>query len=187
MVGREEESRRFRSEVGRWLERKERAVVRGDEEELREVRAELKRVRKAWTKELRRWEKEWWDGELTRCENAAGRGDLGGVYKSLRTLGGRGVKKVDTGTTITKEEFRGHFKRVSEERFENVPEEVERVVDRAVDLRGDERTKGWRERLGRPPDGAKVVKELGRMKSAAPEGGFVQLCFLKKGDERVVE
>ena len=54
------------------------------------------------------------------------------MYKSLKVLGGRGVKKVTGETTLTKEEFRGHFKRVSEERFENLPEEVERAVDRAV-------------------------------------------------------
>ena len=39
------------------------------------------------------WEKAWWEEELKACEDAAGRGDTGGVYKSLRTLGGRGVKK----------------------------------------------------------------------------------------------
>ena len=78
------------------------------------------------------------------------------------------VKKLETGTTITREEFRGHFKRALKERFENVRGSVDRVVDRAVDFCGDGRTVGWRERLGRPPDGAKVVKELGRMKSAAP-------------------
>ena len=110
-----------------------------------------KEARKTLKRELAQWEKEWWDRELTVCENAANRGDLGGMHKSLKRLGTRGVKKVDTGTTLTKEEFREQFKKVSEERFENVPEEVEVVVDKAPDLRSDERTRGWRERLGRPP------------------------------------
>ena len=47
---------------------------------------------------------------------------------------------------------------MSEERFENAPEELERVVDMAVDLRGDDRTVEWRERLGRPPDRAEVER-----------------------------
>ena len=169
------------------MERRDRAVVMGEGDAVEVARGELNRVRKAWRRELKRWEREWWDGELSRCENAAGRGDLGGMYKSLRTLGGRGVKKVETGTTITKEEFREHFKRVSEDRFENVPEDVDRVVDRAVDLRDDVRTVGWRERLGRPPDSAEVVKEMGRMKDAAPGEDGVRLCYLRKGGERMVE
>ena len=62
-----------------------------------------------------------------------------------------------------------------------------RVVDRAVDLRDDVRTAGWRERLGRPPDSAEVVKEMGRMKDAAPGEDGVRLCDLRKGGERMVE
>ena len=132
------------------------------------------------------WEKAWWEEELKACEDAAGRGDTGGVYKSLRTLGGRGVKKVAAGTTISTSEFREHFKRVSVARFENAPEEIERVVAQAVDLREDERTKGWRERLGRPPDRQEVEREMGKMKEGAPGEDGVRLCFVKKGGERAM-
>ena len=187
MVGKEEESARLRREVERCLERRGTAVEAGDEEEMEEAREALKVARKKWRKELMRWEKEWWDEELVRCEGASSRGDLGGMYKSLRTLGSRGVKKVKTGTTITKEEFRDHFKKVSEDRFENLPEDMERVVDRAPDLREHEKTKGWRERLGRPPDREEVVREMGKMKDAAPGEDAVRLCFLRKGGDRLTD
>ena len=111
MVGKEEESARLRREVESCLERRGRAVEARDDDEVKRVREALKVARKNWRKELVRWEQEWWNGELVRCEGASSRGDLGGMYKSLRTLGGRGVKKVETGTTITKEEFRSHLRR----------------------------------------------------------------------------
>ena len=44
--------------------------------------------------------------------------------------------------SYAKEEFREHFKKVSEERYENVPEDVDRVVDRAPDLREHKKTRG---------------------------------------------
>ena len=69
------------------------------------------------------------------------------------------MKKVETGTTITQKEFRSHFKRVSEDRFENVPEDVDRVVDKAPDLREHERTRGWRERLGRGSGGRRIGRK----------------------------
>ena len=98
-------------------------------------------------------------------------------------LGTREVKKVAAETTLTKEEFREHFKKVSEERFENLPEELEEVVDKAPDLREDERTKGWRERLGRPPEREEVEREMRKMKDASPGEDGVRLCYLLKGGE----
>ena len=82
----------------------------------------------------------------------------------MRVLGGRGVKQVRAETTVTKEEFRTHFKRVSEERFENLPEDLEKVVDRAVDLREDEPTLAALKAKGQAPitqeQGQQLAKEL---------------------------
>ena len=181
MVGREEEVSRLRAEIGRWIERRDEAVEAQDEERREVARRELKAARKRWKKTVAGWEKEWWEEELRSCEDAAGRGDTGAVYRSLRKLGGRGVKQARAETTITTPEFREHFKRVSVERWENLPEDVQRVVDKAVDLRGDERTKRWRERLGRPPDRAEIEREMGKMREAAPGEDGVRLCFLMRG------
>ena len=68
-----------------------------------------------------------------------------------------------------------------------MPEELERAVDRAVDLRGDERMVEWRERLGRPPDRVEVERQMGKMKDSAPGEDGVRLCYLRKGGERVIE
>ena len=63
---------------------------------------------------------------------------------------------------------------------------MERVVDKAEDLREDERTRGWRERLGRPPNRAEIEREMGKMKDASPGEDGVRLCYLKKGGRKVV-
>ena len=187
MVGKEEEARRLRGDIGRWIERRD-AVVGGEEgeEELARAREGLKVARKLWKREVKRWEKEWWESELKTCEEAAGRGDSGAMYKSLRRLGERGVKRVEAGSILTKEEFREHFKKVSEERFENVPEEVEKVIDLAPDLRRDVRTREWRERLGRPPERAEVEREMRKMKDASPGEDGVRLGYLLKGGEKLM-
>ena len=156
MTGKEDEARGLREEIERCMFNRELAE---DDEERERVKNELKEARKTWKRTVTNWEKEWWNERLGECENAAGRGDMGTVYKNLKVLGTRGVKKVAAETTLTKEEFREHFKKVSEERFENLPEELERVVDKAPDLREDERTKGWRERLGRPPEREEVERD----------------------------
>ena len=151
MVGKEEEANDLRREIMRRIERRDATVEGGEEEQSERAREDLKEARKTWQRETRRWEREWWENELIGCENAANRGDLGTLCKSLRELGERGV---------TKEEFREHFTRVSVERFENLPEAVERVLDRETDLRSDDRTRGWRERLGRLPERGEVLREM---------------------------
>ena len=54
------------------------------------------------------------------------------------------------------------------------------------DLREDERTKEWRERLGRPPEREEVEKEMRKMKDASPGEDGVRLSYLLKGGERVM-
>ena len=156
LIGKEDEDRVLQNNITAALQRKNRLVEelrRGtaQPEEVEEAKEELKEARKGWKRERKRWEREWWDGVLVECELAAGRADLGAMYKGLKKLGGRGVKKVSSATTLTKEEFKTHFAKVSAERFENPPEEIERAVDEAEDLRKDSRTDEWREVLNAPP------------------------------------
>ena len=68
----------------------------------------MKEARKNWKRELWRWEKEWWDDELNRCEAAASKGDLAAeeevekrlphVYKNARGVCECGVQMAKTGT-----------------------------------------------------------------------------------------
>ena len=55
------------------------------------------------------------------------------MYRTLKQLGKRGIKEVKKTNTITKEAFKDHFSKVSAERFENPPEEIEKAVEGAED------------------------------------------------------
>ena len=57
-----------------------------------------------------------------------------------------------------------------------MPEEVERAVDRAVDLRSDVRTGEWRERLGRLSERVEIEKKMRKMKDASPGEDGVRFC-----------
>ena len=196
MRTKEAEDQRMRQAITRALERKNEAQERqrggeDNDEEVEERKEELKEARKAWKRERKRWEKDWWEEKLVHCERAAGRGDQGAMYKALKQLGQRGIKKVTATTTITKEAFKDHFSKVSAERFENSPEEIEAAVEEAEDLRDDPRTAGWRTRLNTPPDREEVVKQMGLMRDGAPGEDGARLRYILsaggKTEEEVVK
>ncbi len=91
-------------------------------------------ARREMKREIRRYEREWWEEKIAECVQAEGRGDQGKMYKLMKELGRRGWKGNTDATTITKEEFRDHFKGVSENRFENTPEEIEEAVNQIAKL-----------------------------------------------------
>merc|ERR1711911_384496 len=100
----------------------------GEREEREE---ELREARREWKGARIRWEREWWEAVLDECDRASGRGDTGGLYRELRKLEKRGQKKAPTDTTLSKEDFKTHFEKVSHARFENTPEEIEEAVGMA--------------------------------------------------------
>ena len=155
--------------------------------EVEQKKEVLKVARKTWKKERRRWEKEWWDEILVECERAAGRGDMGVIFKGLKKLGARGIKKVAPSTTITTEGFREQFAKVSAERFKNPPEEIERAVMESVDLRNDPRTAAWRMSLNSPPEKEEVVREMKKMKDGAPGEDGARIRYILQAGEKTEE
>ena len=192
MVGKEEEDRVLRNSITAAFERRNEKLEeerRGEAspEEVEEAREALKEARKEWKRERRRWEREWWDEVLVECERAAGRGDLGAMYKGLKKLGGRGVKKVTTDTTITTDGFKEQFSKVSAERFENSPDEIERAVSEAEDLRSDPRTPKWRDDLNTPPEREEILKEMGKMRDGAPGEDGARLGYILKAGGKAMD
>ena len=128
---------------------------------------------------------------LAECERAAESGDLGAMYKGLKKLGGRGMKKVTAATTISNDEFKTHFAKVSAECFENTPEEIECAVDEAEDLQMDPRTEQWRKDLNVPPEREEVLREIGKMCDGAPGEDGARLRYIlqagRKAEDEVVE
>ena len=107
------------------------------------------------------------------------------MYSVLKDLGRRGWKgKADT-TTITKEEFRDHFKAVSEKRFENLPEEIEEAVSEVEDLREDERARVWSDMLEETPSREEILTQMDKMRNSAPGHEDVRLIQLAVGGVEV--
>lgn len=130
---------------------------------------------------------EWWENILEECKNAGERGDSGMMYKTLKKLGGRDIKKESNTTNITTEEFRDHFKKVSEERFENSPEEIAETVRRVEDIRHTEKAREWREQLEEVPSREEILKQMKLMKDSAPGDDGVRLSYLLKGGQEVFD
>ena len=89
---------------------------------------------------------------MDECAEAEAVGNAGRLYRGLKKIGLKDMKKDKEETKITTEEFKNHFMKVSEERFENDPQEIEETVDLVEDLRENEKAKEWKERLNMPPE-----------------------------------
>ncbi len=106
------------------------------------------------------------------------------MNKTMRELGRRGWKGPTDTTTITKEEFRDHFKGVSEERFENTPKEIEAAVNE--DISNTERAQIWNDFLEETPSREEILTEMKKMKDSAPGQDGVRLGMLLKGGEEII-
>ncbi len=100
--------------------------------------------------------------------------------RTLKELGRRGYKGVTDRTTITKEEFRDHFKAVSENRFENTPQEIEKAVNKVEDLSENETARVWNDMLEQTPEREEIVEEMKKMRDSAPGRDGVRLIMLMK-------
>ena len=109
-----------------------------------------------------------------------------GLYCGLRKLELREKKKAPVQTTITTERFHNHFMAVSQERFENSPDSIDAVVDRAEDLRGFEKTREWRVKLDEPPEEEEVGEQMLKMRDSAPGEDGIRLNYLLKGGLKVM-
>ena len=81
----------------------------------------MKDARKAMKSKLRNLESKWRENIIAECTEANDKGDSGAMYRALRKLETRN-SKTNSGTTITSEQFKDHFQKVSAQRFENAPE-----------------------------------------------------------------
>ena len=89
----------------------------------------------------------------------------------------RELKGQTDSTTITKENFREHFKKVSEQRFENTPDDIERAVNRVTDISNTDTARQWGE----------ILTEMRKMRDSAPGEDGVRLIMLMEGGEEVTQ
>lgn len=102
-------------------------------------------------------------------------------------MGHRGTSRAPTASTLTTEMFRDHFKKVSEERFEEAPVNIFQAVDEAEDLRETDEGKEWGEELDLVPSREEIICQMKKMKDSAPGEDGVRLCYLLKSGPRMME
>ena len=98
-------------------------------------------------------------------------------------MGMRDVKVAKQETKITTPESRDHFKKVSDDRFENDLQEIEAAVRRVHDRREEPVTEEWRERMNRIPSESEVVEQMKKMRDSSRGEDGVRLSYLMKGGD----
>ena len=191
MLDKDEEVRILRARINGAITRRNNALQNAgnddinENEDVAESRNELKEARKDLKRKTREWEEEWWQNILNECKEAGERGDSGRMYKTLKKLGTRDIKKETNTTNIDTSQFREHFKKVSEVRFENTPEEIEETVNRVKDLRGTDKANQWKDILESTPGREEILEQMKKMKDSSPGDDGVRLCYLMKAGPEI--
>ena len=198
MAGREGEIERLRANItgkltqrNDLMERQREADTQQEADiinlELQQTKDQLKQARTELQRKTRQWEKDWWSDIVDECKEAGERGDTGAVYKKLKELGTRGMTRAPESTNLTKEEFKVHFQKISKDRFENDPEEMEATADLVEDISETEEATREAEILNATPSREEILKEMKKMKESAPGEDGVRLIYLFKGGPEVIE
>ena len=198
MSGRDEEVQQMRVRITAAVGRRNELLQQIGEEQEEQVRVnleadltaarnELKEARKDLKRRTSNWEKQWWETIINECNDASQRNDAGLVYRNLRKLGSRGLKKAPTSSTLTKEAFKIHFEGISKERFENPPEEVMAAVDQMEDISQTEVALQYRELLDETPSREEIVKQMKEMSDSAPGEDGVRLIYILKGGPALID
>ena len=195
MVGRDEEVTEMRARITAAVTGRNEANTRlvdvDDDErdealaELTAAREELKEARKELKRKSREWELQWWDEIIKDCKDADERNDSGVMYKNLRKLGKRGLTKGPQTSTITKEQFKEHFQKISKDRFENTPEEIEEIVNQMEDVSMDELAEQCRDFLETSPTNEEIRIQMKEMRESAPGEDGVRLIYIQKAGPRM--
>ena len=192
MIGKEEELREMRARIQTAIERRNEMremLTEGDhmntQAEIEKRKQELRRARRHMKREIRQWENDWWEEIISECERAGETGEQGRLYKQLRKLGRREMKKTSKSTTITTERFRTHFKDVSKDRFENRTEEIERIANEIEDLSQTERVTQWRGDLEETPSREEIFAQMKQLRESAPVEDGVRLSYILKAGPTV--
>ena len=159
--------------------------------EVEEAREKVKEARRNLRVRLRGLEREWWDERITECEEACRSGRMGDMYKILKKIGTKGWKKAQANVKITAEEFKEHFEKVSEMRYEVDPRVIHEAVNGANDLRGSVEARLGNERMNVVPSRGEIEEAMKEMKESAPGEDGVRMFFIRcacqEVKERVIE
>ena len=102
------------------------------------------------------------------------------MYKSLKLIGNK-ERSVATMTNLTCKDFKEQFMKISKDRFENSPEEIDDVINLMEDISQTDRAKEWRDQLEEISSAEEIVKQMSKMCDSSPGEDGVRLSYLLKG------
>ena len=154
------------------------------EDSLAEAKTRVRHARKEVRRYLRRIERNWWEERIEECREACERGKIGDMYKCLRKIGTKGGRAPES-SRIKVSEFKDHFERVSNVRYEEDPSVIARVIERVNDLRGDERARRANGKLNLMPERAEIERAMKDMKDSSPGEDGVRLRYIMDACDEV--
>ncbi|XP_075264195.1 uncharacterized protein LOC142356111 [Convolutriloba macropyga] len=120
------------------------------------------------------WEEEWWLEVVEEAKKAEVKGDVRALYKTLRRIGVKDSSSIEE-EYFTPEEFRTHFMKVSEDRFERPVNEILKTAETT-----SERTaNGDADILDKEISWTEFERELTKIKDGAPGVENVRVSALK--------
>ena len=197
MIGHEREMKEMREEIERLIsERNSKQERINASRRLRAQRGggELARLEREWVavkgqsgrarrnmrQFLRRVEREWWRERIEECENACNSGRMGEMYKILKEIGRKEWKEPPS-VGITVEEFREHFEKVSEKRYEVDPAVIGGVIEKVRDLRGCEKAREANECMNGELGREEMEEAMKEMRESAPGEDGIRIVLSERG------
>jgi len=110
-------------------------------------------------KKLRTLETDWWNQIIDECAEAARNGDIGSMYKVLRKIGSRHCKPY-SGTTLTTDEFKKHFEKVTKDRYEVEPSHLMASVEQMPNRSQEEVCKVANNKLNKVPTATEIMQSM---------------------------
>jgi hypothetical protein len=155
--------------------------------ELETIKTDLKKARKDLKKKLKMWEEEWWKELITKCENECVRGNMGGMYKILRSLETRKFKGPPSSTTLTTENFKEQFSKISNERYELSINEIDTAVGETEDRRNMEGTKEMGDFMNETPTKEEIIREMKNVKDSSPGQDGVRITYILNACQEILD
>ena len=111
--------------------------------------------------------------------------DMGKMYRILREIGAGQSKTAPATTTITTGQFKKHFEKLSSQRFERRPQEIERAAARAEDKRRDPEAIEANQLLNETPQEEEIIEAIKYMKDGAPGEDNLRISYIREAHSSV--
>ena len=153
------------------------AIHRAPAEDQEELREERRAERRRYKKCKKQWENEWWMQRVDEAKEAETHGDTRALYKTLRSLGVKDQGVIEE-EFFSPEEYRGHFMKVSAERYERTIHELLTTAANTT-KRTDDKTTEAAKQLEANISYVEFKREISQMKDSAPGIDGVTVSAIK--------